>query len=87
MMYRTDDELERMWWLAGAADISDLYAERGAHAGLEDALEKQYERRDEQSEFRRELIERIQKLCDEPGTKKDLVGAIKMAIENSFVEL
>lgn len=86
-MIHSNEELERLWWLAGCTEFADLYAERDVHEGLEDALEKQYERRDEQSEFRRELIERIVELCGQDGTKRELVRAIKLAVENSFVEL
>lgn len=41
----------------------------------------------EQSEFRAQLIKEIIELCDRPGSKKDLVSAIKMALKNSYVEL
>jgi len=41
----------------------------------------------EQSEFRAQLIQEIIALCDEPGTKKDLVAAIKRALKNSHVVL
>ena len=41
----------------------------------------------EQSEFRAQLILEIIKLCDTITTKKDLVAAIKRALENSYVEL
>ena len=53
----------------------------------EEQMAKKYESRLEQSEFRAQLIEEIIELCDKPGSKKDLVAAIKMALENSYVEL
>ena len=54
---------------------------------VESRLEKTYELALEQSEFRAQLIQEIVALCDKPGSKKDLVSAIKMALENSYVEL
>jgi len=53
----------------------------------EGEMEKRYESPLEQSEFRAQLIQEILSLCDKPGSKKDLVTAIKMARENSYVEL
>lgn len=50
-------------------------------------IEKRYESPLEQSEFRAQLIQEILALCDTSGNKKDLVAAIKMALENSYVEL
>lgn len=91
MLYRTDEELSRMWYLVGAPDLADVYARahdaETALEELESKFERQYEAQLEQSEFRRELLERIIELCDEGGTKKELVAAIKTALENSFVEL
>ena len=54
---------------------------------VESRLEKTYESALEQSEFRAQLIQEIIALCNKPGSKKDLVSAIKMALENSYVEL
>ena len=54
---------------------------------VESRLEKTYESALEQSEFRAQLIQEIIALCDRPGDKKDLVTAIKYALENSYVEL
>lgn len=54
---------------------------------VEARLEKTYESATEQSYFRAELIEEILALCDRHGSKKDLVRAIKSAVENSYVEL
>lgn len=53
----------------------------------EEEMEKRYESPLEQSEFRAQLISEILALCDKPGTKKDLISAIKTALENSYVEL
>lgn len=50
-------------------------------------IEKRYESPLEQSEFRAQLIQEIIELCNKPGSKKDLVTAIKTALENSYVEL
>lgn len=87
----TTEELARLWRNVGNQDIAEAY-ERLADAekeleGLEARVEKENERQLEQSEFRRELIEKIVELCGQEGTKKDLVKAIKTALENSFVEL
>lgn len=54
---------------------------------LADELEKRHERSLEQSEFRAQLIQEIIELCNKSGSKKDLVAAIKTALENSYVEL
>ena len=87
----TTEELARLWRNVGNQDIAEAY-ERLADAEkeleeLEARVEKENERQLEQSEFRRELIEKIVELCGQEGTKKDLVKAIKTALENSFVEL
>jgi len=76
---RTPVELELM---ARCERLADELADRPT----EDEMEKWYERL-EQSEFRAQLIEEIIALCDKPGSKKDLVVAIKIALENSYVEL
>lgn len=54
---------------------------------VESRLEKTYESALEQSEFRAQLIQEIIALWDKSGSKKDLVTAIKSALENSYVEL
>lgn len=87
----TTEELARLWRNVGNRDIAEAY-ERLADAEkeleeLEARVEKENERQLEQSEFRRELIEEIVELCGQEGTKKDLVKAIKTALENSYVEL
>ena len=76
----TTEELARLWRNVGNQDIAEAY-ER-----LVDA-EKENELALEQSEFRRELIERIVEMCGQAGTKKDLVKAITTALKNSYVEL
>ena len=77
---RTPVEFELM---ARCERLADELAERPT----EDEIEKRYESPLEQSEFRAQLIQEIIALCDRPGSKKDLVAAIKMALENSYVEL
>ena len=62
-------------------------AEEADSKFTEDEMEKRYESPLEQSEFRVQLIQEIIALCDKPGSKKDLVAAIKTALENSYVEL
>lgn len=52
------------------------------NVGNQDIAEA-YERLDDAEK----LIEEIIGLCDQAGTKKDLVRAIKTALENSYVEL
>lgn len=94
----TTEELARLWRNVGNQDIAEAYErlaeayERLADAEkeleeLEARVEKENEVALEQSEFRRELIERIVEMCGQGGTKKDLVNAIKTALENSYVEL
>ena len=76
---RTPVELELM----GRCDrLADELADRPTEAEME-----RYEIQLEQSEFRAQLIQEIIELCDKPGGKKDLVAAIKTALENSYVEL
>lgn len=64
-----------------------IYAGQESPESVENRLEKEYEVRLEQSYFRGQLIEAILELCEQPGTKKGLIGAIKIALENSQVEL
>ena len=73
---RTPVELELM---ARCERLADELADRPTEAEYESPLE--------QSEFRAQLIQEIIELCDKPGSKKDLVAAIKTALENSYVEL
>ena len=77
---RTPVELELM---ARCERLADELADRPT----EDEMEKRYEIPLEQSEFRAQLIQEIIELCDKSGSKKDLVAAIKTALENSYVEL
>lgn len=69
---RTPVELELM---ARCERLADELADRPTEAEIE------------QSEFRAQLIQEIIALCDKPGSKKELVAAIKTALENSYVEL
>ena len=77
---RTPVELELM---TRCERLVDELADRPTEA----EMEKRYESPLEQSEFRAQLIQEIIALCDRPGSKKDLVSAIKLALENSYVEL
>ena len=77
---RTPVELELM---TRCERLVDELADRPTEA----EMEKRYERSLEQSEFRAQLIQEIIELCDKSGSKKDLVAAIKTALENSYVEL
>lgn len=77
---RTPVELELM---ARCERLADELADRPTEA----EMERRYESPLEQSEFRAQLIQEIIDLCDRPGSKKDLVAAIKMTLENSYVEL
>lgn len=52
-----------------------------------DKLEDRYERLDEQDTFKYDLLEAIQTLCKQTGSKKELVKAITLAIEDSYVEM
>lgn len=83
----TTEELARLWRNVGNQDIAEAYERIVELEELEDRVEKENEVALEQSEFRRELIERIVEMCGQEGTKKDLVNAIKTALENSYVEL
>lgn len=64
-----------------------ILSDQEAPEEVESRLEKAHESAMEQSYFRAQLIEEILALCDQPGTKRDLVAAIKSAVENSYVEL
>lgn len=77
---RTPVELELM---TRCERLVDELADRPTEA----EMEERYERSLEQSEFRAQLIQEIIELCDKSGSKKDLVAAIKTALENSYVEL
>ena len=77
---RTPVELELM---ARCERLADELRDRPTEA----EMERRYESPLEQSEFRAQLIREIIELCDKPGSKKDLVAAIKTALENSYVEL
>ena len=77
---RTPVELELM---ARCERLVDELVDRPTEA----EMEKRYESPLEQSEFRAQLIQEIIELCNKSGSKKDLVAAIKTALENSYVEL
>ena len=81
---RTPVEFELM---ARCERLADELADRPTEAEMEAEMEKRYESPLEQSEFRAQLIQEIIELCNKPGSKKDLVAAIKTALENSYVEL
>ena len=81
---RTPVELELM---ARCERLADELADELADRQTEAEMEKMYEIQLEQSEFRAQLIQEIIELCDKSGSKKDLVAAIKTALENSYVEL
>lgn len=75
--YAERELMNRCWRLLGEV----------AERPTESEMEKRYESPLEQSEFRAQLIEEILALCERPGSKKELVAAIKTAYENSYVEL
>ena len=77
---RTPVELELM---ARCERLVDELVDRPTEADMEE----RYASALEQSEFRAQLIQEIIELCDKSGSKKDLVAAIKTALENSYVEL
>lgn len=83
----TTEELARLWRNVGNQDIAEAYERIVELEEVAARVEKENEVALEQSEFRRELIERIVEMCGQGGTKKDLVNAIKTALENSYVEL
>lgn len=86
-MYRTNEEWERLLWEQGWQVMADKIARLDALEGLEATLEKEYECREEQSEFRRALIEEILGFCDSATTVRDLKAAIRKAVADSYVEL
>ena len=77
---RTPVELEL---LKRCERLSDELAQRPTEA----EMERRYESPLEQSEFRAQLLRGIIALCDKPGSKKNLVAAIKIALDESYVEL
>ena len=57
---------------------------------LEEEIESERKRIEilsEQITFRDEFIEFVMKKCNESGSKKDLVKQIKLALDNSYIEL
>lgn len=90
MSSMTPAEKETAYYLANRPNIARLFAEIDDHESedeMEARIGKTYEVQLEQSEFRREVIEEILKLCDAPGTKRELVAAIRNLVDNSYVEL
>jgi hypothetical protein len=77
---RTSVELELMRRL-------DELAANELPEDIEERLKKTYEVDMEQSEFRANLIREIQLLCEQPGSKEDLISAINKSVSNSYVEL
>ena len=77
---RTPVELEL---LKRCERLSDELAQRPTEA----EMEKRYESPLEQSAFRAQRLRDIIALCDKPGSKKNLVAAIKIALDESYVEL
>lgn len=65
----------------------EALADELATRPTEAEMETRYEVQIKQSGFRAQLIEEIIALCDSPGSRRDLVTAIKSALENSYVEL
>ena len=95
MSFRTNEEWERFWFLAGVPEVAGAYAALADTPKLED-LEKSYESPMEQSEFRRQLLEEIQTACKAVAKRaggsrfketRDLAEGILRLIENSYVEL
>lgn len=86
---RTIDELERLAYCAGMTLTADLCENARALDGVSAQLEREYETREEQSEFRRQLLEDIQRECREPrtGAASRLAEHILALIANSSVEL
>ena len=48
---------------------------------------EELERVQENDGFKYQLLEEIQSLCDEPGSKRNLIKAINIAFETSYVEM
>lgn len=86
-MFRTNEEWERVLWGVGWHEMADKIAQLNALESLPDTLAKEYEAHDEQSEFRRALIEDILALCDSVTTVRELKTSIRKAVTDSYVEL
>jgi len=92
----TIEEQERAAYMAGDTRTAELLARVDELDGLEEAVEERFNKErevaDEQSEFRRALIEDIEHLCEQAkGARfketKELAASILKAIEESYVEL
>lgn len=92
----TPEEQERAAYMAGDTRTAELLGRVDELDGLEEAVEsryaKEYEVAEEQSEFRRALIEDIEHLCEQAkGARfketRELAASILRAIEDSYVEL
>lgn len=92
----TLEEQERAAYMAGDTRTAELLARVDELDGLEEAVEERFNKErevaDEQSEFRRALIEDIEHLCEQAkGARfketRELAAAILRLIENSYVEL
>lgn len=92
----TLEEQERAAYMDGDTRTAELLGRVDELDGLEEAVEKRFNKErevaDEQSEFRRALIEDIENLCEQvKGARfketRELAAAILRLIENSYVEL
>lgn len=92
----TLEEQERAAYMDGDTRTAELLGRVDELDGLEEAVEERFNKErevaDEQSEFRRALIEDIEHLCEQAkGARfketKELAASILGLIENSYVEL
>lgn len=95
----TLDELERAAYITGDTHITkliDKFENEVVDGLLEDTqreIEKAHEVADEQSEFRRALLEEIVEMCARASRysrykeTKELASAIQQALSDSYVEL
>lgn len=94
--HMTLEEQERTAYMGGDTRTAELLARVDELDGLEEAVEERFNKErevaDEQSEFRRALIEDIENLCEQAkGARfketRELAASILRLIENSYVEL
>lgn len=95
----TLDELERAAYISGYTEVVTLFGRMesemldGLVADREKELEKENEVADEQSEFRRALLEEIVEKCSRASRysrfkeTKELASSILTAVSDSYVEL
>lgn len=92
----TLEEQERAAYIAGDTRTAELLGRVDELDGLEESTEqryaKEYEVAEEQSEFRRALIEDIEHLCEQAKSvrfkeTKELAASILKAIDDSYVEI